>query len=193
MHSLLQVLRTVSHLKPRQIAYQLIRRLGLRTKVSQVNGSIAQRQGVTLNPFIVRRMYGDENAFTFLNLTRRFDPARSDWAASGMDKLWRYNLHYFNYLNEEGRLWESKAFLVASWIQRNPQGLPDAWEPFPVSLRIVNWIKLFLSPEAAGKLEESWLKSLYVQALWLEKNIEYHLLANHLFKNGKALVFAGFF
>jgi putative transcriptional regulator len=49
MHSLLQVLRTVSHLKPRQIAYQLIRRLDPRTKVSQVTGSIALRQGVTWN------------------------------------------------------------------------------------------------------------------------------------------------
>jgi uncharacterized heparinase superfamily protein len=32
---------------------------------------------------------------------------------------------------------------------------------------------------------------LYSQTLWLEGNIERHLLANHLFKNAKALLFAG--
>jgi len=108
-------------------------------------------------------------------------------------KLWRYNLHYFDYLHEEGRSWENKVFLLGDWIQKNPQGTPDAWEPFPVSLRIVNWIKFFLSPEAVGRVDERWLQSLYLQALWLRKNIEYHLLANHLFKNGKALIFAGLF
>jgi len=188
---LLQLFRTVSHLKLRQMAYQLIRRLGSPTKVSPIIGIVALRQRVALSLPVMRRMHGEENAFTFQNVTRCFDPARFNWAAPDMDKLWRYNLHYFDYLQEKGRPWESKSFLVESWIQSNPQGVPDAWEPFPVSLRIVNWIKLFLSPEAAGKLEERWLKSLYVQAQWLEKNIEYHLLANHFFKNGKALVFAG--
>ena len=42
-------------------------------------------------------------------------------------------------------------------------------------------------------MKGDWLKSLYEQALWLEKNIEYHLLANHYFKNGKALIFAGMY
>ncbi|MFH0726545.1 MAG: alginate lyase family protein [Pseudomonadota bacterium] len=191
MPGLLQVLRTVSHLKLRQIAYQLIRRLGLRTKATTVPGKIALRQGATLIPPIQRRMRAEENEFTFLNVTRRFDPARFDWTAPGMDKLWRYNLHYFDYLQEAERPWENKASLVEGWIQSNPQGMPDAWEPFPVSLRIVNWIKFFLSPGANGKLNATWLKSLYGQTLWLEKNIEYHLLANHYFKNSKALVFAG--
>jgi hypothetical protein len=37
------------------------------------------------------------------------------------------------------------------------------------------------------------LSSLHQQALWLERNLEKHLLANHYFKNGKALLFAGLF
>lgn len=140
-----------------------------------------------------RLMEGDESNFTFLNLTKRFDQARFDWPASGMGKLWRYNLHYFDYLSEEGRSWENKVFLLDDWRKNNPKDTPNAWESFPVALRIVNWIKFFLSPETDEKLEERWLQSLYQQALWLEKNIEYHLLANHYFKNGKALIFAGLY
>ena len=42
-------------------------------------------------------------------------------------------------------------------------------------------------------IQEEWLQSLYKQALWLEKNIEYHILANHYLKNGVALFFAGMY
>jgi uncharacterized heparinase superfamily protein len=35
--------------------------------------------------------------------------------------------------------------------------------------------------------------SLYGQMVFLEKNIEHHILANHLFKNVKALIFGGLF
>ena len=155
--------------------------------------SVALRRGVTLTLTLRRRMVGEENTFTFLNLTRRFDPTHFDWPATEMSKLWRYNLHYFDYLHDGGRSWASSVFLLNDWLKNNPQGTPDAWEPFPASLRLVNWIKFFLSPEASGKVEERWLRSLYQQALWLEKNIEYHLLANHFFKNGKALIFAGIY
>ena len=71
--------------------------------------------------------------------------------------------------------------------------MADAWEPFPLSLRIVNWIKYFLALGDQAVIASPWLDSLYDQTLWLEQSIEYHLLANHYFKNGKALIFAGLY
>jgi len=191
--SLYRYIGTVAYLKPRQIAFQLGRRLGNGTKIDPVNGSPCLREGIEFAHSLRRQMQGEENTFSFLNVTRRFDLERFDWAPPDVDKLWRYNLHYFEYLNEEGRSGASRAFLIDSWIKKNPQGTPDAWESFPVSLRLVNWVKYFLSREVKDKIKGSWLKSLYEQALWLERNIEYHLLANHYFKNGKALIFAGLF
>ena len=141
---------------------------------------------------IGREISGEENSFSFLNVRQVFDLNHFDWSPKGMKKLWRYNLHYFDYFQEEKRRVENKKCLIESWVGSVPRGAEDAWEPFPVSLRIVNWIKWFLSPQIQGKPDPSWSVSLYEQVLWLEKNIEYHLLANHLFKNGKALVFAGF-
>lgn len=82
--------------------------------------------------------------------------------------------------------------MIDDWIAHNPVGAPDAWEPFPASLRIVNWVKFFLG-EGRGQLKSEQLRSLHRQALWLEGDIEHHLLANHLFKNAKALIFAGLF
>ncbi|WP_080992189.1 heparinase II/III family protein, partial [Vibrio campbellii] len=62
------------------------------------------------------------------------------------------------------------------------------WEPYPLSLRIVNWVKFFLS---TGNYKREVLESLHNQANVLYQTLEYHLLGNHLFANAKALVFAG--
>ena len=91
----------------------------------------------------------------------------------------------------EQRPLAEKSALIDDWIENNPLGASDAWEPYTVSLRIVNWIKWFLTENAQREPRQEWLESLYLQAAWLEKNIEYHLLANHYLKNGKALLFAG--
>ena len=152
------------------------------------------RTGVNLAPPIGRRMPpGGPNEFAFLNRSQRFSDGKVDWRSPDKDKLWRYNLHYFDYVLDQDRPRASIDALIDDWIERNPPGTPDAWEPFPVSLRIVNWVKLLLRPEYRERPNAAWLNSLHQQALWLERNLEKHLLANHYFKNGKALLFAGLF
>ena len=108
-------------------------------------------------------------------------------------KLWRYNLHYFDYLHWPVYPAAMKAQLIDSWIAANPATAGDGWEPYPVSLRVVNWIKAWLSVSWAQALPQHWLDSLATQLAWLEQRLEYHLLANHLLKNGKALFFGGVF
>lgn len=167
--------------------YQVLRRLRPMTRVAPV-AAVSRRPGVVLAPCLPR-LCGEESwAFTFLNVRKAFDPSRMDWVCPEQDKLWRYNLHYFDFLHEPGRT--NGLSLIESWIASNPQGTLDAWEPFPVSLRIVNWIKYFLISDAAST---PCLESLATQARWLARHMEYHLLANHYFKNAKALVFAGVF
>ncbi|MCP4410619.1 MAG: heparinase, partial [Gammaproteobacteria bacterium] len=80
--------------------------------------------------------------------------------------------------------------LIVDWIQNNPPGKGTGWEPYPTSLRIVNWIKWAL---AGNELPDEALQSLAVQTRWLSKRLEWHLLGNHLLANAKALVFAGLF
>lgn len=112
------------------------------------------------------------------------------WDDTRVARLWRYNLHYFDDLCAEGapdrRAWHRA--LIEHWIKDNPPGLGSGWEPYPASLRIVNWIGFSL---AGGKLPNGAVQSLAVQARWLRKRLEHHLLGNHLWANAKALVFAG--
>lgn len=129
-------------------------------------------------------------AIHFLNSSRAMPTSSPDWIAAEAPKLWRYNLHYFDYLHWPVVPEATKAALVDDWIARVPPGAVDAWEPYPLSLRIVNWLKYFARlPAVPGH----WQASLDLQVAALAGDIEYHLLANHLFKNGKALVFAGLF
>ena len=114
----------------------------------------------------------------------------TDWNRSDRDKLWLYNLHYFDDLNARGgasRLAWQRA-LMARWVAENPPFAGNGWEPYPTSLRLVNWLKWAL---AGNRLAPDWAASLALQARWLARRIEWHLLGNHLFVNAKALVFAG--
>lgn len=129
--------------------------------------------------------------FRFLSVERKLSSA-SDWNRPDWPKLWLYNLHYFDDLNAAdaaARVAWHRA-LVSRWIAENPPAAGNGWEPYPLSLRLVNWIKWL----AAGNAPEAGMvDSLAVQARWLMNRLEWHLLGNHLLANAKALVFAGTF
>ena len=126
--------------------------------------------------------------FRFLNEERECS-FPGDWNRAGWNKLWLYNLHYFDCLSAGGRR-EPQVELISRWVADNPPGYGNGWEPYPLSLRIVNWIKWSL---AGNELSGEVLQSLAIQVRYLRKRLEYHLLGNHLFANGKALFFAGLF
>ena len=134
------------------------------------------------------------SSFRFLNVDAELRAA-SDWDDPAQFKLWRYNLHYFDDLNAQGSAdregWH--AALLQRWIDENPPGAGTGWEPYPVSLRIVNWIKWAMAAPGAQRLSPAAIQSLAVQARWLSKRLEIHILANHLWANAKALVFSGLF
>ncbi len=79
---------------------------------------------------------------------------------------------------------------MARWILENPPAAGNGWEPYPASLRIVNWIAWAL---AGNELDSVARQSLAAQVRILGATLEYHLLGNHLLANAKALVFAGCF
>ena len=128
--------------------------------------------------------------FLFLNEPGHL--AEVGWDGPQREKLWRYNQHYFDDLNARDadlrNGWHLD--LLHDWLRCNPPAAGNGWEPYPVSLRIVNWIKWAL---AGHELPTECVQSLAVQARWLTRRLEIHLQGNHLFANAKALVFAGLF
>lgn len=129
--------------------------------------------------------------FVFLNKRMVIDP-KAGWSDSSREALWNYNLHYFDDLNAidscERKSWHQD--YIAAWIAANPIGVAPAWDSYPTSLRIVNWIKYLVR---AGDCDVNVVESLSQQSQWLSQRIEHHLQANHLWANAKSLVFAGLY
>ena len=134
-------------------------------------------------------MVGAEE-FCFLNEVRSL--TAHGWDDAAVEKLWRYNLHYFDDLNAHDApargAWHEA--LLLRWVRENPPAAGSGWEPYPTSLRIVNWIKWSLGGNA---LPSECMDSLAVQVRWLAQRLEIHLLGNHFLANAKALIFAGAF
>jgi hypothetical protein len=131
----------------------------------------------------------DHESVSFLNHRVALDDIR-DWQCLDKPKLWRYNLHYFDYLLDDGADQIIKDKLINDWIAASAGLKEDAWEPYVLSLRIVNWVKYFVLYKD-NKVPAAWLNSLHAQADVLSSSVEYHILANHYLKNGKGLFFAG--
>lgn len=131
------------------------------------------------------------NRFRFLNVGHPLATA-ADWNHPARPKLWLYNLHYFDDLvaSDAATRHDWHLDLIRRWVAENQPGRGNGWEPYPISLRIVNWVKWVL---AGNELPPEAVQSLAVQARFLRQRLEYHLLGNHLFANAKALVFAGLF
>lgn len=183
---------TVRYLKPIQIYRRFwfgYRRPSLNLATPSI--ALARQKGVWQPPVSRPQTMLESNTFRFLNQVEQLTDAES-WNNSSLPKLWLYNLHYFDDLNAQGVLTRSEWHhnLIKRWIAENPPGSGNGWEPYPTSLRIVNWIKWTLAGNTLVELE---IQNLYLQARWLSKRLEWHLLGNHLLANAKALIFAGMY
>jgi uncharacterized heparinase superfamily protein len=180
----------VRHLEATQIWGRLHRTLVRPRLVEQPPPDRRQPSGVLATlPRMPQRQTGP-TSFRFLNVGR--DVNETGWNDTSLEALWRYNLHYFDDLvaEESGARAAWHHALIHRWIDQNPPPHGTGWDAYPTSLRIVNWIKWALSP---NDVDSSMAASLAMQARWLSRRVERHLLGNHILANAKALVFAGLF
>ncbi|MCQ2394781.1 MAG: heparinase II/III family protein [Kiritimatiellae bacterium] len=201
MNKLLLVLRTVRYLKPVQVVNRLWRKRP-HGAVSHAACPVRRAGALRVSWPTYFTCWDGHQTFTFLNETHGCSSAE-DWNAGDRKKLWLYNLHYFDCLRTPAALDGMDArrravALMQRWIEENPEGVGNGWEPYPISLRVVNWIKWLLREEPGAEEFSAEQRavlelSLAVQVRRLVQQLEYHLLANHLLANAKALVFAGLF
>ena len=180
--------RTVRYLKPVQI-YARVWHRWYRPGISMAGADpfrlpVGRWHPVPRTP----RQLGPRH-FRFLGVERHLSTA-ADWNHPAWPKLWLYNLHYFEDLvaTDAAQRVAWHRDLIARWIAENPVGVGNGWEPYPTSLRLVNWGKWLL---AGNTPSEEMRQSMALQARHLEGRLEYHLLGNHLWANLKALLFCG--
>lgn len=137
----------------------------------------------------------------FLLINERHTVDVTKWEVPGASHLWNFNLHYFEWgvaLSASWRDTKDERYLtcfkrlVRSWMDACSYGEGDAWHPYTISLRLVNWlIAMDLFDGMLQKDEEFFVamrESTYRQYRHLLVNQETHLRANHWWENIKTLV-----
>ena len=121
-----------------------------------------------------------------------------DWGARGRSLLWRFNLHYFEWLGDLAAVGGDVAgqrarALINDWIENHPRPRLPAWHPYPLSVRLYAWMRhaQFVFDGADDSFRERFFASLDRQARHLARVVEWDVGGNHLIKNLKALVAAG--
>lgn len=187
--TLLLYINTIKYLKLKQVTNRLIRKIGQQTEKKEFSGLLPDKSPL----WIICQLYDqkidkDLNA-TFINKKVKLS-FPIFWNDTKQDKLWLYNLHYFEYALAQSNSLKDETIIriFDDWIHHNPVGHGNGWEPYPTSLRLVNLLKAWLG---GLPLEKRHFKSLYEQANYLSTRLEFHLLGNHLLANLKALYFAG--
>jgi uncharacterized heparinase superfamily protein len=193
--SLGRLARTVVHLRPLQLAHQVGFRMFAPVRARRMTARLPtppQRewQGAWDGPAFQERREVAPGLFRLLGVEGRVS-GRAGWQAPDREKLWLYNLHYLDDLAlPDAAIASAQGELLNRWISDNPPPYGIGWQPYPLSLRIVNMVKWCSRQRLVAPACQ---ESLARQARALRLQVEHHILANHLFANAKALAFAGAF
>lgn len=188
--NLIRLYNTVKFLKPIQIYHKIyyVTRGKIRNILNVKTPLIKQSNSIKIklcdSIHITDNYFGDRE-FRFLNLSMKFDDD-IDWNYAYYGKLWTYNLTYFDFLSKSH---QDNLDLIESFVD-SIEYVRDGIEPFPISLRGINWIKYFSYNEIKFKHLDD---SLYAQYYILLDNLEYHLLGNHLLENAFSLLFGAYY
>jgi hypothetical protein len=184
-------INTIKYLRPIQVYYRLY--YFLRNRLFSYN--VEKRIINDFNPIVWKnRIYYDnsyfkkENSFTFLNISHSFYD-EINWNFNQFGKLWTYNLNYFDFLHHENISKETGLLLIQDFI-KNDTTLKDGKEPYPISLRGINWVKFLSNNQVKDELINN---TLYFHYCILFKNLEFHLLGNHLLENAFSLLFGAYY
>lgn len=194
MSSLRRYFNTLIYLRPIQIYYQLFYLLKKKLTKNELPKLIykGEPRKLTLIPGIdAPSSYDTKGIFLFLNQQKSFGSISNiDWNYNELGKLWCYNLNYFEYLHQLRLKKETGLQLTEKYVA-DADLLKDGLEPYPISLRNINWIKFFCNQgsDVTDKVNEF----LYNTYYHLKNNLEYHLLGNHLIENGFSLLFGAYY
>ena len=179
------VLRTLYYLKPKQLVYQIKYRFGIPSfskeslKLNEENLKFSSFDYLNSSTLLSKK----PNQFLFLNQLVVFDN-KIDWNYSNNGKLWLYNLNYFDFLPKQDQNFNEGGKYIKSYHD-NYNSIKDGKEPYPTSLRIMNFIKIINQYDSD---ELRFILKTDIRRLF--QSLEFHLLGNHLLENSFALYFS---
>lgn len=204
---------TIKYMKPSQMYYRVIKKLGLKCTIGCTPNtnykdviSIKIPSEFDNDPVFLERFNADEflnDKVTFLHSSKKFF-WNEKWEFEDQSTLWNFNLHYFEYLfsmlsaygktgNKE--YFNKTIFCINAWIDQNPVGEGIGWSPYTIDLRLTNWISYYCITEKylPTDFKLRMIESIHEQYVYLSKHIEKDILGNHYFEDLKTLVLCSLF
>jgi hypothetical protein len=189
-----QVLRTLRHVRPAQARAQLqhmLRGLPAPIRLDGPTPKLATPFARTAFLPPPEHVHGDSSRIEVLGMPMELGE-RVEWDSKAQGPLFAYHLHQQEYLRLASFDADSRAHRIRDWIQSHPAG--TGWDPHPISLRLLCWGKLLLTPdglpdEASFRAEV--LRSMADQVATLVAGLEVRLQANHLLSNLLSIVWGG--
>ena len=188
MNKILLYFHTLKHIKFIQLYYQVYYRFLSRFFKTKLDIYFKTPLDLDFTEGITAiSSFSSSSRFSFLNLEQKFETI--DWNFSKFGKLWTYNLNYFDFLNQKNITKQEGLQLIEEFCAAK-ETHKDGYEPYPISLRGINWVK-FLSQHGINNHEIN--QQLHNDFLRLNSKLEYHLLANHLIENAFSLLFGAYY
>jgi hypothetical protein len=124
-----------------------------------------------------------------------------NWRPASGTPLWNYHLQYHDVLADlawhysrtnSAEAADSLRSAIDGWLDEWEAGGSPAWDPYPLAVRCVNWLRILAwSGAAIGATRQRMIRSLASQLDVLSRNLEWHLLGNHVLREAWALAIAG--
>jgi len=197
--SVLRTLRTIRHLKATQVVAQVRHQLAGAPRPPDVASEqvkwAVERWPVTPLPPAAHAVWDGAGRIELVGEAVPFGSRDAiDFAYAQAGPLWAYQLHFFDWARSPVATREDRAAVLAQWLRRPPS--TPGWDPHPISMRTLSWLKLRLAGELPdgfpGSDADAALRaSLARQIDWLSRHVEVRLQANHLLDNWIAVVAGG--
>jgi uncharacterized heparinase superfamily protein len=202
------VVRTLAYIRPVQARAQLAHMIFGSPKPARLGGppprlALEAAASDFLPPPAHIQVEAREGAVQIELLARSIEvaPGTVDWQTTRHGPLFAYHLHEQDWLRHGALSSDLRIALMRDWVERHRVGV--GWDPHPISLRLLSWAKLLLTPGALPAMDSSGedgsapgfssvlRTSMADQAETLSRGLETRLQANHLLSNLIGVVFAG--
>lgn len=212
-----RLVRTVRYLQTRQIVFRVLRRNPLRRVPRKVGfapwnrlrrrlsappapaENVVKRSHVPSDIFAAAPESPDRISTAAIELDGVISPiSPEDWNETSRFRLYRLHSHSFlgnprNDLAAEIDFLASAIVFLSGTSRGDRNSLATAWEPHPVALRIVNWVRWAARTSDHRLPPASFGYALQYHAQWLRAHVEWETDGNHLIDNAAALVLAGWY
>lgn len=203
-----RLLRTVRHLRPRQVAHRLlrlVRRPGVPAAPdARWTGDRAHRllaQLAALGP-VGGRAHAEAQARAWLGGSLQWlgvsVPWTGDWRMQGPSPLWRYHLQYHEHLADAAWLArrDGDAAIATrvmselrAWSEAWNGGGAPTWDGYPVAVRLVSWLRILAwsGPMLEDRDRRFIERGIATHTAHLSRSLEWHIDGNHLLRDTWAL------